>query len=244
LNLTSNSYVCINNVVKRKLLGEAAEDGETAERLLNAAEQLFGELGYDAVGMRLLADKAGVNLGAATYHFGSKERLYIETFMRRFRPTNAERLHLLREAEARAKGSLLSVETIVECMLRPPFESGLKHPAFHRFLARNLLMPPPFIHPFIIQEIEPGMNVFVATLRRSLPELPEDLVHLRSMFAMGSLLMFSIHASEMPGMNNPKLHEPVLQEIIRYVSAGFKSQAAVPSSERPKLPGPPKMPKT
>lgn len=229
--------------MKRKASSEPVEEQETAARLLDAAERLFGELGYDAVGMRLLAEEAGVNLGAATYHFGSKERLYVETFMRRFRPTNAERLQLLREAEARANGNPLPVETIVECMLRPPFESGLKHPAFHRFLARNLLMPPPFIHPVIFQEIEPGMNVFVAALRRSLPELPEDLIHLRSMFAMGSLLMFSIHASEMPGMNNPKLHEPVLQEIIRYVSAGFKSQAAVPPSARPRLPGPPKLPK-
>lgn len=229
--------------MKRKKNSEAVEEQETVSRLLDAAERLFGELGYDAVGMRLLAEEAGVNLGAATYHFGSKERLYVETFMRRFRPTNVKRLQMLHEAQAKAGSSTLPVETIVECMIRPPFESGLEHPAFHRFLARNLLMPPPFIHPVIIQEIEPGINVFVATLRRSLPELPEDLIHLRSMFAMGSLLMFSIHASEMPGMNNPKLHEPVLQEIIRYISAGFKSAAALPASERPRLPGPPKMPK-
>jgi len=32
------------------------------------------------------------------------------------------------------------------------------------------------------------------------------------MFAMGSLLMFTIHASELPDANNPKLHEPLLRE--------------------------------
>ena len=229
--------------MKRSKTSAAAQDQETVTRLLDAAERLFGELGYDAVGMRLLADEAGVNLGAATYQFGSKEKLYVETFMRRFRPTNAERIRLLHEAEAGAGGDPLPVETIVECMVRPPFESGLKQPAFHRFLARNLLIPPPFIHAAIIREIEPGMNAFLAALKRSLPEVPEDLIRLRSMFAMGSLLMFTIHASEMPGMNNKKLHEPVLQEIIGYVSAGFKSQPAVPPSERPRLPFPPKLPK-
>jgi AcrR family transcriptional regulator len=226
--------------MKRASIGKPAEDQTTVTRLLDAAEHLFGELGYDAIGMRLLAEKAGVNLGAATYHFGTKEALYIETFMRRFRPTNAERLELLKAAEAKAGGRSLPVEVVVECMLRPPFESGLKHPAFHRFLARNLLMPPPFIHPAIIQEIDPGMRALIAALKRSLPEVPEDLIHLRTMFAMGSLLMFTIHANELPGMTNPKLHEPLLREIIGYVSAGLKSQPAIPASERPKLPVPPK----
>ena len=71
--------------------------------------------------------------------------------------------------------------------------------------------------------------------------MPEDLIHLRTMFAMGSLLMFTIHANELPGMHNPKLHEPLLREIIAYVSAGLKSQPAVPAAERPKLPVPPKL---
>jgi AcrR family transcriptional regulator len=226
--------------MKRTSTGKSAEDQPTVTRLLDAAEHLFGELGYDAVGMRLLAEKAGVNLGAATYHFGTKEALYVETFMRRFRPTNAERLELLKTAGAKAGGKPLRVEAIVECMLRPPFESGLKHPAFHRFLARNLLMPPPFIHAAIIREVEPSMRAFIEVLKRSLPDVPEDLIHLRTMFAMGSLLMFTIHASELPGMNNPKLHKPLLREIIGYVSAGLNSAPVVPASERRRLPFPSK----
>ena len=222
----------------------SAEDRATVTRLLDAAERLFGELGYDGVGMRLLADEARVNLGAATYHFGTKETLYVETFMRRFRPTNAERLELLKAAEAKAGGKPLRVEAIVDCMLRPPFESGLKHPAFQRLLARNLLMPPPFIHPAIVREVEPSIRAFLEVLKRSLPGVPEDLIHLRTMFAMGSLLMFTMHANELPGMNNPKLHEPLLREIIGYVTAGLKSRPAVPASERPKLPIPPKLKQT
>ena len=110
-----------------KSMAQPADERETRERLLDTAERLFGELGYDGVGMRALAGEAKVNLGAATYHFGSKEALYIETFMRRFRPTNAERLRLLREAEAEAHGKPLRVEKIVDCMVRPPYLLGLKH---------------------------------------------------------------------------------------------------------------------
>jgi hypothetical protein len=42
-------------------------DKQTTERLLDAAERLFAEHGYDGVGMRALAEEAGVNLGAALH---------------------------------------------------------------------------------------------------------------------------------------------------------------------------------
>jgi len=243
LGLDNISYVCIIVTVRAKIQTTAAADQATVTRLLDTAERLFGELGYDGVGMRMLADEAKVNLGAATYHYGSKEALYIETFMRGFRPVNAERLRLLRDAETQAGGKPVSVEKIVECMIRPPFESGLKHPAFHKFLARNLLMPPPFIHVAIHKELAPNVEVFIAALKRVRPDVPEDLLHLRSMFAMGALLMFSIHASELPGMNNAKSREAVLSEMIGYVTAGLKSAPVVPTSERPRFPFPPKPPK-
>jgi hypothetical protein len=104
-------------------------------------------------------------------------------------------------------------------------------------------MPPPFIHEAIVKEIEPSITAFADALKRSLPDVPEDLIHLRSMFAMGSLLMFTIHINEMPGMNSKQMHEPILREIVAYVTAGFKSLPGVPPSERPRLPVPPKPPK-
>jgi len=220
--------------------GEMSDERETTARLLDTAERLFAESGYDGVGMRALADEAKVNLGAATYHFGSKEQLYIETFMRRFRPTHARRMRMLQAAEAQSGGEPLSVEEIVECMLRPPFDSGLEHPAFQKFLARNLLMAPEFLRPAIHKELAPGVITFAAALRRVLPEIPEDLIHLRSMFAMGGLLMFSIRATELPQMKNPQLHEAVLREMVAYVSAGMKSRPATRQAERPPFPLPPK----
>lgn len=229
--------------MKRKSAINSAGDQETVGRLLDTAERLFGEQGYHGVGMRMLAEEARVNLGAATYHFGSKEALYVETFMRRFRPTNAKRLRMLEEAEAKSGGTPLPVEKIVECMIRPPFESGLEHPSFQRFLARNLLMPPPFLHAAIHKELAPNVAAFIVALQRSLPDFPEDLLHLRSMFAMGSMLMFSIRASELPGIQNPKLHEVVMREMVGFITAGMEREPVVSREERPRLPVPPQMPR-
>ncbi len=51
----------------------------TRDALLLAAEELFSQRGYAAVSTRELALKAGVNLGAIQYHFGSKAELFVET---------------------------------------------------------------------------------------------------------------------------------------------------------------------
>jgi AcrR family transcriptional regulator len=213
-----------------------ADDGDTAERLLDAAERLFGEHGYDGVGMRALAEAAKVNLGAATYHFGSKRALYIEAFMRRFRPANAERLRRLQEAAAAAKGAPLAVEKIVDCMIRPPFLSGLQHPDFHVMMARNLFMPPPFLQAALHKEIKPNADAFIVALRRSLPRVPEDLLHLRTMFSMGALTIFSAQMGRMQPARDSKFDESILRELVRFIAAGLQSGPAVPAEDRPPFP--------
>lgn len=228
--------------VKRKPTTTTDDSSETTGRLLDTAEKLFAEYGYDGVGMRALAEEAKVNLGATTYHYGSKEALYIETFMRRFRPANAERLRLLREAEAASRGKPLPVEKIVDCMLRPPFLLGLNHPHFHALLARNLFMPPAFLYPVLHKELKPNMEPFIAALAKSLPAVPLDLVHLRAMFSMGALFPLSAHLGRSHVAEKPKLIEVILRELVRFVSAGLRSAPAIPPESRPPLPHPPHPP--
>src|SRR5579862_1082943 len=49
---------------------------DTARRILEAAIEVFAEEGYDGASTRTLAKRAGVNLPAIQYYFGSKEGLY------------------------------------------------------------------------------------------------------------------------------------------------------------------------
>jgi AcrR family transcriptional regulator len=46
------------------------------EQLLEAAEELFAEHGYEGTSTRMLAKKAGVNVAMVSYYFGSKEKLF------------------------------------------------------------------------------------------------------------------------------------------------------------------------
>ena len=49
---------------------------DTRQRILETAFELFGSEGFDGASTRTLAERAGVNLPAIQYYFGSKEGLY------------------------------------------------------------------------------------------------------------------------------------------------------------------------
>jgi len=64
----------------------------TRERLLDEAERLFADKGYDAVSLREITTAADTHLAAVNYHFGSKENLYLEVFRTRC-VERARRIH-------------------------------------------------------------------------------------------------------------------------------------------------------
>lgn len=59
---------------------------QTRERILDEAERLFSESGFDAVSVRQITSAAQTNLAAINYHFGGKENLYLEVFRQRWMP--------------------------------------------------------------------------------------------------------------------------------------------------------------
>lgn len=215
--------------------GKKHRSASTAQRLLDAAERLFGEYGYNGVGMRALADAAQVNLAATTYHFGSKKALYIETFLRRFRGVNTHRLELLAAAEHEAHGQPLPVERIVECMMRPSVEAGLEHPAFNKMVARTLMAPPKFLHEHLKAELEPNLKVFVGALERALPAVPTELLNLRLALALGATLMFGVQVSAIKIKRDAKRETTFLKELVRFTASGLASPPATLGAELARL---------
>jgi AcrR family transcriptional regulator len=61
-------------------------DADTPTRLIHAARARFAERGYDGASIRDITAAAEANLGAVTYHFGSKQALYEAVIEDAFRP--------------------------------------------------------------------------------------------------------------------------------------------------------------
>ncbi|MBD1393653.1 TetR/AcrR family transcriptional regulator [Mucilaginibacter glaciei] len=53
------------------------------DHILDVAEKVFAELGYDGASTRLISGEAGVNMAMLNYYFGSKEGVFLAIFERR-----------------------------------------------------------------------------------------------------------------------------------------------------------------
>jgi AcrR family transcriptional regulator len=53
------------------------------DHILDVAEKVFSELGYDGASTRMISGEAGVNMAMLNYYFGSKEGLYLAVFERK-----------------------------------------------------------------------------------------------------------------------------------------------------------------
>jgi AcrR family transcriptional regulator len=53
----------------------------TRNRLVEAAGEEFAGKGFAAARIRTICERAGANVSAVNYHFGDKERLYVETVL-------------------------------------------------------------------------------------------------------------------------------------------------------------------
>lgn len=59
------------------------EYGEKQIQIMEVAEELISEKGFNGTSVRDIADKAGVNLAMISYYFGSKDKLLEAIFQRR-----------------------------------------------------------------------------------------------------------------------------------------------------------------
>lgn len=164
---------------------------ETRTRILDVAEELFMQHGFEATSMRLLTSTARVNLAAVNYHFGSKDALIEALFRRRLDPMNAERVAALDTLEQQAVEQLLAPERIIRAFIGASLhmiedaESGGRN--FIRLLGRTYTEPAKQIRGLIGQLHAPAMERFKAAFARALPDVPLDELVWRMHFMFGTL---------------------------------------------------------
>jgi AcrR family transcriptional regulator len=103
----------MNQIVSRHRPGTHARGEDTRRRILDAALEVFAAEGYEGASTRFLAERAGVNLPAIQYYFGSKEGLYRAVIDSIIEHTEAEMAPLA----ARVKAALARPDTPREELL-------------------------------------------------------------------------------------------------------------------------------
>lgn len=183
---------------------------DTRKRLLQATEWLFIDGGYEAMSLRHITARAGANLAAVNYHFGSKEALMKELLAQRLDRLNRERLQLLSAFEEQNPEGL-DAASIFGMLFVPAFRFShdpASGPAFMRLLGRVYSDPSPFVRGYLQEHYCSISGRFFDAFSRALPALPRHELGLRLHFALKAL----------SGM----LAGEDMQELIASISKGEK----------------------
>jgi AcrR family transcriptional regulator len=193
---------------------------DTKQKILDTAERLFAEQGYDATSLRQIIAAAGVNLAAVHYHFGSKEELLDELVVRRAEPVNRARIALLDRLDA-ADGPP-DLEKVLEAFLLPMSEVAVENPQFVRLMGRLYAEG---MMPGISRKHFHGTAIrFLGSLRRALPELPEDELAWRVHFMIGAMAHTMCGVPVFPGALAPVADFPTrISRLVTFLSAGFRA---------------------
>jgi AcrR family transcriptional regulator len=197
-------------------------DNDSAELILNSAEELFSQQGFDATSVRAVTRHAGLNPAAVHYHFGSKHVLLRALLERRIQPLNQERLvlldHVLRVGEA-------DLEGILDAYLRPV----LRHADVAVGALTSLLfgLPEDVRSELIDALFGPTHRRFHTALRQVLPNLSAGEVEERFRFAIAIMLhvasgQIDIYPSDARSLPR-RANEGRLQAIVIFLAHGMRA---------------------
>lgn len=206
----------------------------TKERLLDAAEALFAERGFEGTSMRAVTQAAGVSVSAANYHFGSKEALLKATLGRVIEPVNRVRLERLDRLEHLAsRDGALALEAVLDAFLRPAIEAraaGDAEPSRLRHVAARLYSDPPELVLALKREYFEELALrFIDALGRALPG--RDRGELEIAFEFTVAMMVHVIAGQLASgplssehdFDRPEGREALLEQMIRYAAAGLRA---------------------
>jgi len=201
----------------------------TKQKILDEAERLFAEQGVQATSLRTIVNKAGVNVAAIHYHFGSKEAVIRAIIARRFRPVHEEKLRLLDELEDKADGAPIPVESLVRTFIEPHLKIGACE---HGELKRMFRLMGELEHELGTQQI-PTEKIFntvieryLKALRKALPNLTKAEIKWRFTFMLGAVHSIMIQNALPPGapLHTERINiETVVVYLTNFLAPGFQA---------------------
>jgi AcrR family transcriptional regulator len=201
---------------------------DTKTRIMDAAEALFAEYGYEVTSLRSITSAAKVNLAAVNYHFGGKETLLEAIYARRITPMNQERLSRLSALEEQYEA--VPIERIVFAFVDPALKLSrdCEQSHFIALLGRSYLEPSLIIQGKVRQMFDEVAEHFKTAFAKSLPNVPPTELYWRMHFMVGVLaycmagndMMRMIASSHITDDNGSEM---LIQRLVLFVCHGIEA---------------------
>jgi AcrR family transcriptional regulator len=160
------------------------------DRLLDSAEELFCEHGFDGVSVRDIAASANCNIASINYYFGGKEKLYHEVWLRYLLMMRDIRISSINEAMSQ-NGGKPNVEDLVRAFSEAfigPLVDDSKARRFCKLMAREMIDQHVPISMFVENVMTPTLIGMRDALVRICPGIDESKIPLIVVSIVGQLM--------------------------------------------------------
>jgi len=219
---------------------------ETVERILDAAEQLFAEKGFAETSLRLITSKAGVNLAAVNYHFGSKKALIQAVFSRFLGPFCArleKELDRLQAEESSAHPDLETLlDLLVDQVLAVEPRSGDDLAVFMRLLGLAFSQSQGHLRKYLEEAYGKVFRRYMLLVSESAPGIPPLELFWRVHFMLGAAAFSMSGIKALRAMSESDFGvdtstAQVMHLMVPFLAGGMRAESGVsdPAQREAKL---------
>ena len=209
------------------VMGRSVQD-----RLVEAAEGLFCQRGYNETSVRDIAAIAGCNVAAVNYYFGGKDNLYLEVWRRRLTFMRQTRLASIEKVMAApAEPQLENLLRSYAISFTEPLIDGSPKSWFVNLMAREMIDPHLPRDMYLKEMVAPVVDALSKALLRICPWLDQSNVSLVIFSIVGQLLMHMVFVKEMFEQSDhrelPKINfDAIVDHVVEFSAAGIRGYAS------------------
>lgn len=208
---------------------------DTRTLLLDTAEQVLLEGGLAAVSLRRVTARAGVNLAAVNYTFGSKEALLDALLVRVMEPVLTERSARLTEV-SQTPGH--TVEDLVRALLESLLHVDQRHVALYLEVSvKPRLGGDERFEPARRTAVQAGIDQMVAALAPLLPDQSRAALGFRveRLLKMAAIQAFDgIGLAEKYGLDPGVNQHRLIDDLVAFCAAGLAAAGPLPLRPAPR----------
>lgn len=195
---------------------------QTRETILDAAEYLFSQRGYDGASIRDIAGRAGVPVGLVSHHGGNKEKLFFTVIERR-----ADELARLRcdALETCLQSGRPDLRSVIACFVLPflhlTHHGQPQWQAYGRLVA--IVSADERWREITQTCFDPTANVFLDRIARILPDASRLAIGSSFVFMVSAMLAICASRWRIEALSSDQNIESLEECLLDYCEAGFNA---------------------
>ncbi|WP_102521638.1 TetR/AcrR family transcriptional regulator [Vibrio tapetis] len=202
----------------------------TKDKILDVAEGLFAEHGFNDTSLRAITSKANVNLASVNYHFGDKKtliRAVIDRYLEAFMPALLDELNRLNEKDT------YCMEQVFTTLKQPLLDlNGVRPEGASRFmslLGRGYTDVQGHLRWFITTRYSDVLTLFTESVSKANPELTPQTLFWRLHFTLGTCVFTTASSRALADIayndfDQKVDSEAIINQLIPYLAAGVAAK--------------------